>query len=129
MTTRRSIDIQGFGHANPIPAASRVGNLLMSGVITGRDPAGGGLPPSVEEQCANMFRHVRAIVEAAGGSTDNIVKITVWLKEPSQRQALNAEWLKMFPDEHARPARHTFPLTGGGEALVQCDVTAVFDGG
>ena len=50
MTERRSIDVEGYRHTNPIPAASRVGNLLMSGVITGRDPTSGTLPPSLEEQ-------------------------------------------------------------------------------
>ena len=125
--TRTSVNVEGYGHQNPIPAASRVGNMLMSGVITGRDPATGKLPPSLEEQCANMFRHVRNIVEAAGGTTDNILKITVWLADPGQRQALNAEWVKMFPDPASRPARHTLPSPLSGESLVQCDVTAVFD--
>ena len=128
MSKRRSIDVEGYGHANPIPAASRVGNLVMSGVITGRDPATGKLAPTLEEQCAHMFRHVRNIVEAAGGTTDDIIKMNVWLKDPAQRQVLNEEWVKMFPDPAARPARHTNPLVGaGGDALVQCDVVAVVD--
>jgi len=127
MSSRRSIHIAGFSHANPIPVASRVGNFLMSGVVTGRDPHTGAMPPTLEEQCANMFGHVKAIVEAAGGTTDDIIKITVWLRDPTQRQVLNGEWLKMFPDENARPARHTLPGPATGDSLVQCDVTAVFD--
>ena len=64
---RRSIHIGGFKHANPIPNASRIGNLVMSGVILGRD-AEGKMPDSMEAQCANMFAHMKAIVEAAGGT-------------------------------------------------------------
>jgi 2-iminobutanoate/2-iminopropanoate deaminase len=124
-TTRRSINVEGYSHVNPIPAASRVGNLLMSGVITGRD-ASGGMPASIEEQCANMFHTVVRIVEAAGGTSANIVKMTVWLSDPANREALNQEWIKLFPDSASRPARHTFPLGGGGNSLVQCDITAVF---
>ena len=41
MARRKSIHIGEFKHANPIPNASRIGNLLMSGVILGRDPATG----------------------------------------------------------------------------------------
>jgi hypothetical protein len=37
MTRRKSIHIGEFKHANPIPNACRIGNLLMSGVILGRD--------------------------------------------------------------------------------------------
>ena len=36
--SRRSIEIEGFHHANPIPAASRVGPLLASSVVAARDP-------------------------------------------------------------------------------------------
>jgi 2-iminobutanoate/2-iminopropanoate deaminase len=125
-TRRKSIHISGFKHANPIPNASRIGNLVMSGVILGRDSAG-SMPPTIEAQCANMFAHMQAIVEAAGGSTSDIIKMTVWLKDRSQRAPVNAEWVKMFPDEHSRPARHALQSDMDGGALVQCDFTAVID--
>ena len=51
--------------------------------------------------------------------------MTVWLRDPSQRDVLNGEWLEMFPDPGSRPARHTMPLTVEGDYLVQCDVTAI----
>ena len=63
MARRKSIHIGEFKHTNPIPNASRIGNLLMSGVILGRD-ANGAMPPRLEDQCANMFAHMKAIVEA-----------------------------------------------------------------
>jgi 2-iminobutanoate/2-iminopropanoate deaminase len=124
---RRSVHIDGFKHANPIPNACRIGHLVMSGVILGRDGASGEMPPGLEAQCANVFAHMKAIVEAAGGTTDDIIKMTVWLKDRSQRAALNAEWVKMFPDEHSRPARHSLQSDMEGGALVQCDFTAVID--
>ena len=122
---RKSVHIEGYRHMNPIPAASRVRGVLMSGVVTGRDPATGQLAAGIDEQCAHMFRHVRNIVEAAGGSTADILKLTIWLKNPSDREALNREWVAMFPDPESRPARHTLSLADGGDTLVQCDVTAV----
>jgi enamine deaminase RidA (YjgF/YER057c/UK114 family) len=124
---RRSVHIGGFKHVNPIPNASRIGNLLMSGVILGRDPATGAMPADIESQCANIFAHMKAIVEAGGGTTDDIIKMTVWLKDRSQRGPVNVEWLKMFPDEHSRPARHSLAMEMEGGALVQCDFTAVID--
>jgi enamine deaminase RidA (YjgF/YER057c/UK114 family) len=123
---RHSVEVASFAHANPIPVASRVGSVLMSGVVTGRDARSGSMATSVDEQCAQMFRTVKDIVETAGGTTANILKMTIWLRDPGNRDALNQEWVKMFPDPESRPARHTFPLSGGGDALVQCDVTAVF---
>ena len=126
MQGRRSINFPGFSHQNPIPNASRVGNIVMSSVIGGSNPGTRELPPTLEAQVANVFHYIRAAVESAGGSPEHIVKIDFWVKDPAtQREALNAEWLKMFPDADARPARHTSALPADSRALVQAAFTAV----
>ena len=126
---RQSIEIEGFHHEAPIPAASRIGPFVVSGAISGKDPKTGKMPDGIEEQCALVFQHMRRIIEAASGTTDDILKLTVWLKDGAHRKVLNQEWLKMFPDEKARPARHTF--TGQemtGNMLIQAEFWAVLDG-
>ena len=121
---RKSVHIEGFKHTNPIPNASRIGNIVMSGVILGRDPITEKPAPTLEEQCALVFRYMRETVEAAGGNTDDIIKVSVWLQNPTYREALNAEWTDMFPDPASRPARHT-QTAPDGPYFVQCDFTAV----
>lgn len=128
MSKRHSLYIEGFGHAHPIPAACRKGPLLMTGLVNGTDPATGKLAVTLQEQCAHMFTQVRRILEAGGGSTDDIVRMAVWLKDRSQRAPLNEQWLAMFPNPHDRPARLSLQagdLSGG--ILVQCEVTAFID--
>ena len=126
MAKRKSINGSRARHENPIPNASRVGNVVMSSVIGGTKPGTRELPASLEEQVANVFAHIRHDVEAAGGSVDDIIKINFWVKDPvSQRAALNMEWVKMFPDPESRPARHTAALPADSRALVQADFTAV----
>ena len=125
MGKRKSIEIEGFRHKNPIPAACRLGNMLMTGIVTGSDPATGKLAATLEAQCANIFHHVRSIMQAAGGSTDDIIKMSVWMSDRSRRDVLNAEWVKMFPDADARPARHTSQASLEGGQLIVCDITAV----
>lgn len=124
---RRSIDIPGIHHTNPIPAASLVGNILASGSIFGKDPANGGkFVEGVDAQCEMMFANIVRLMEAAGGSTDHIVKLEVWVKEAKTRAIVNQHWLKMFPDEASRPARHTFIDPDlQAEAHLQCAVLAV----
>src|SRR5689334_2717787 len=108
MTKRQSINGARPRHENPIPNASRIGNLIMSSVIGGANPGTRDLPAALEQQVANVFANIRYDVESAGGSVDDIIKINFWVKDPaSQRAALNAEWTKMFPDAASRPARHT----------------------
>jgi 2-iminobutanoate/2-iminopropanoate deaminase len=127
MAKRQSVNFPGFAHSNPIPNASRIGNIMMSSVISGVDPGTRNMPPDLAAQVANLFTHIKNAVEAAGGSPDDIIKINFWMKEPGTgRAALNGEWLKMFPEEGSRPARHTSALGADGNALVTCEFVAVF---
>jgi len=122
---RRSVFIPGFQHKNPIPGASRVGNVVASGVINGVDPLTGAPATTLQRQCELMFEHMRALVEAAGGSLDHVVKVTVWMADASQRETLNAVWCTVFPDPQSRPARHTLATSMANGLLVQCDFLAV----
>jgi 2-iminobutanoate/2-iminopropanoate deaminase len=113
MAKRRSIHIAGFKHGNPIPAATRLGPLVVSSVIVGRDPVTGTLPDSIEEQCVHIFAHVRAMLAEAGATAEDVVKMDFWVPDPSTGRAIvNQEWLKMFPDFDSCPSRHTH-TTGG----------------
>ena len=128
-SVRHTLHVEGFSHANPIPAACRKGPLLMSGLINGTDPATGRLGEGLDAQCELMFGHVRRILQTAGGDLGDLVRLTVWLKDRSQREPLNRVWLALFPDAHQRPARialHAPDLAGG--ILVQCEITAWIDG-
>jgi enamine deaminase RidA (YjgF/YER057c/UK114 family) len=122
---QQSIYVEGFAHGNPIPAGCRIGNMLMTGVISGKDARTGKHPETLAAECAAVFRHVREIVEAAGMTTGDIIKMTVWLKDHTDRKVLNAEWVKMFPDPQHRPARMVMPHLAGGDSSILCDITAV----
>jgi enamine deaminase RidA (YjgF/YER057c/UK114 family) len=122
---RVSIGIPGFGHANPVPVASRIGPFLASGALTGRDPVTRQMPADLARQCVNVFTHVHALLAAAGGTTDDILKMTFHLSDPRDRDALNREWLAMFPDPANRPARQVVAARLDGSALVHCDLLAI----
>ena len=68
---------------------------------------------------------MKAIVEAGGGTTDDIIKMTV-AQGPFAAWPVNAEWIKMFPDGIRGP--RALSADGDGRwRLVQCDFTAVID--
>ena len=127
--TRRSIYVPGLTHKAPIPAGAVVGNLFVSSGISGKDPASGSFPEGIREQVQMAFRNACAAVEVAGGSVDDIAKVTVFLRDRDDRLYVDEEWLRLFPDEDGRPARHTLPLAREGKALIQLEVIAVIDGG
>lgn len=129
MTRRSSIYLDGFAHENPIPAGCRVGDLLFTGAIhgggRGSDPE--DFPDDFGEQCRRMFSRVTAVVTAAGGSLDDVVKVSVRLGDPTTREVLNVHWCDLFPDPTSRPSRQVTIGTTQPHIQVQCEVVAVLD--
>jgi len=125
--SRKSIVVDGFNHGpQPIPAASRVGNLLMTGGVHGLDPTTGKIPDDVVEQARLTFLQLGRILEAGQASFDDIVRMTFYVKTPEARAAINSEWSAAFPDPASRPARHTLVYEHlAPNVLLQCDAMAV----
>jgi 2-iminobutanoate/2-iminopropanoate deaminase len=123
---RTSIETESFRHANPIPAASRIGPLLVSSIIGPRDPAGDRVPDDVEGQLSNLFHHVGAMLEAAGADWRHVAKMTFYVADIAVRDAINQPWTEHFPDPASRPARHTQVLPTAGR-FISCDFLAYVD--
>jgi 2-iminobutanoate/2-iminopropanoate deaminase len=125
MAKRVSVEIPGLSHGAPIPMGARIGNLVYSSGISGRDPKTNELPTDPDRQAERLFQNVRTFMAQAGGTTDAIIRMTVYVSDEKYRETINHEWLKMFPDAHDRPARHaTRPELRGG-VLFQVEVVAV----
>ena len=127
MTKRRVAMIAGKGvHVNPIPDAVRIGNTITSGAIPGVDPRTGKAPDDMEAQTRLVFAHVKELVEALGGTMDDVLKLEVKLRHLSDRPVLNTVWLETFPDESDRPVRHTVESPSmTGNYLIQIEFTAI----
>lgn len=104
---QQSIEIDGFAHSTSIPAASRVGPLLATSVIVGREDGTKILPATVEAQVANLFLFGERILGAAGASWSDVVKFDFTVADPAHRPAIEEEWLRVYPDPGHMPARHT----------------------
>ena len=91
----------------PYSQAIRAGNLLfVSGQIS-IDPSTGNLidDKTIQGQTRRVLQNLIAIVEAAGGSAQNIVKTTVFLRDMSDFAEMNAVYSTFFTA--APPARAT----------------------
>jgi 2-iminobutanoate/2-iminopropanoate deaminase len=130
MTSRRprSIEVEGVGHgAAPIPMGARVGNILYSSGIAGVDPATGKLAEGAVAQAACAFGNLQTLLKNGGATLEDVVRMTVYIKEPGAREAVNVEWVKCFADPHDRPARHTLNHDLQHGMLLQLEVVAVID--
>ena len=105
---RNPIKVEGLGHGNnPIPLAVKVGSSLISSALNGMDRTQHKVPESYEDQVANLFDNIQAVLDAAGATPSQIVDVEVFLAPGLDRGVINGPWVKMFPDPDDRPVRHT----------------------
>jgi 2-iminobutanoate/2-iminopropanoate deaminase len=105
---RKVLHIPGAWHGDqPIPPAQMTGPIVTSGGVSGLDPETNKVVEDIEGQAKWAFEHVRRIMAAAGGTTDDIAHMNVYVKAREARGFVNTEWVAMFPDEENRPTRHT----------------------
>lgn len=70
-------------------ATKGAANLFTSGQL-GINPVTGELPQDFTAQARQAFENVKAILEAAGGSMQNVMKITIFLTDMANFPAVNA---------------------------------------
>lgn len=81
------------------------------------------VPGGIGEQTAQTLRNIAAIVEAAGGSLRDVVKVTVYLKNMTDFQAMDATYGTFFAADP--PARTTVQAVLFGERrLIVIDAIA-----
>jgi 2-aminomuconate deaminase len=106
----------------PYPHARRVGGLLFLSGLGPRDPATNAVPGNVVDeagrvlrydfaaQCRAVFANVRAVLEDAGASWDDIVDVTAFLTNLRDDFAtFNAIYAEHFTGN--RPARTTVEVS------------------
>jgi len=91
--------------APPLSFAARTGDLLFISGIPGFD-AQGALPDGFEAQFANVATNFKRVLEQAGGSVRDLVKVNVLLTRASNVATMNALYAGAFgPPPY--PARTT----------------------
>ena len=118
--------VQAPSAIGPYSQAIRSGNLLfVSGQIP-IDPSTGTLitDTTIQAQTRRVLQNLVAIVEAAGGSAQSIVKTTVFLRNMGDFAEMNSAYSGFFSS--APPARSTVEASKlPKDAAVEIDCIAV----
>ena len=83
------------------------GTLYISGQLP-IDPATGKMAEGIEAQTARSLDNIRAILEEAGYTLDDVVKSTVLLADIADFGAMNAVYAEYFTEN--KPARAAFAV-------------------
>ena len=112
--------------------AIRIGDLVFVTAQTGRNPETGKLEDGLESQTRRMLSNVEAILNAAGCTPADIVKVTSLLADIKDFKAVDAIYSGWLPGQGvtAWPARTAFAaLSLPAGALVMLECVAAFPAG
>lgn len=93
----------------PYSQAVRAGDLLFTSGQLPIDPATGKMAEgSISSRAHQAIKNLRAVIEAAGGRLEDVVKTTVFLSDIGNFQEVNAVYAEYFSSPF--PARSAFQV-------------------
>jgi 2-iminobutanoate/2-iminopropanoate deaminase len=104
----------------PYSQAIVAGNTIYVAGQGPFNPQTGKMPEGFEAQAAQTFENIKAIVEAAGATLADVVKVNVYLADLANFQKMNEVYRRYFKEDY--PARATVgtQLLGGMTIEVEC---------
>jgi len=111
----------------PYSQAVKVGGwLYISGQIPLDPSTGEVVEGGVESQTRRVLENIKAILEAAGYTINDVVKVTVYLVDLNDFQAFNKVYSEYFSNHY--PARTTVQVSAlPRNARIEIDVIAYRD--
>lgn len=111
------------GAIGPYSQAIVSGNLLFCSGQLPIDAATGEMPADIKAQTRQSLLNVKAILEEAGTSMENVLKTTVFLADMSLFGPMNEVYAEFFAEPY--PARCAFAVKElPKQALVEIEVIA-----
>jgi 2-iminobutanoate/2-iminopropanoate deaminase len=98
------------------------GGFLYTAMQIPLDPASGALvgPDDVAVQARRVLENLQSIIDAAGASLDQVVKVTVYLEDIADFAAVNAVYSAFFDqDAPARAAVAVAALPKGAKVAME----------
>ncbi|MBD5276616.1 MAG: RidA family protein [Bacteroides sp.] len=112
------------GAIGPYSQAIDTGSMLYASGQIPINPATGEIPEGIKAQTAQSLENVKAILAAAGLTTANVVKTTVFLADMNDFAAMNEVYASVF--EAPYPARSAVAVrTLPKNVLVEIEVIAL----
>jgi 2-iminobutanoate/2-iminopropanoate deaminase len=92
VTARRIVEISASDSSNAIPEAIRVNDTIYAPHLTGADPTTGRLPDGLLPQMEAALGNMRAMLERAGASMDNVGRVVGYVTVVADRDPIYEPW-------------------------------------
>lgn len=122
---KNCLNVEGLIRMGPYSHAVEAGGLLfLSGTVPVDPQNGRPVGGDIKQATARVLDNIRVILEAAGSSLDQVVKVVVYLADMADFAAMNEVYKTYFTaDEPARSCVAVKELPG--KFPVEIDVTAL----
>jgi 2-iminobutanoate/2-iminopropanoate deaminase len=120
-TSKRKISTEGAPKpVGPYSQAIVAGNTIYVAGQGPFNPGTGKMPTGFEDQAVQTFENIKAIVESAGATLEDVVKVNVYLTDLNNFAKMNEVYMRYFRDPY--PARATVgaQLLGGMSIEIEC---------
>jgi 2-iminobutanoate/2-iminopropanoate deaminase len=116
-------------HGPNVPHGIKVGNMLMYSAIRPAKPDR-STDDNPEAQARQAFENLRMLLEREGATFSDVVKVRVYVTDPSYVREMNKVWYEHFPIETNPAARIVIgaPFLPGENTMISLDVTAQIPG-
>ncbi len=110
----------------PYSQAVKVSDFIFTSGQIALTPSGVMVQNDIRLQTAQVMRNLKAVLEAAGSSLQNVVKTTIFLVDMDDFAAVNEIYEEWFADH--KPARSTVAVkTLPKNALVEIECIALIE--
>ncbi|RJX36780.1 RidA family protein [Paenibacillus pinisoli] len=127
MSTNPKLEVISTSEApaaiGPYSQAIKLGGLLFTSGQIPLDASGALVEGGIEEQTHQVFRNLKAVLEASGATFQDVVKATVFMKDMNQFVTVNGIYASYFGDH--KPARSAVEVARlPKDVLVEIEVIA-----
>jgi 2-iminobutanoate/2-iminopropanoate deaminase len=93
-----------------LPVGARVGGVVILPGLGPVDPATGAIVgDDMESQLRAVMHNMDRVLESAGCTNRDVARITTFMRQTSDRTALNAVYREWYPNEDERPPNKYLP--------------------
>jgi 2-iminobutanoate/2-iminopropanoate deaminase len=108
--------------AGPYSQGIRAGDFVFVAGQAGKDPKTNIIDKKLEVQTTQVLNNTKAILEAAGATLSDVVKVSIFLRNISDWEAMNKIYEKYFPKNP--PVRTVIQAPLRENFLIEIDVVA-----
>jgi enamine deaminase RidA (YjgF/YER057c/UK114 family) len=122
--SRRTLEIPGLQHQDPMSMGARTGNIVASSRIFAMDPKTHTMAKDAQETATMMFNNAATLLGQAGLDWASVTQATSFIGDPAHASVVEAEWRKRI-GQNGRARLHFIETNLGGNGLPRLEIVAL----